>query len=452
MGSVQTSATTRRLALFAVASTLLLSAGLSALGQPTALRETGLLLRGVQGADSWRPMAQAHAHLQSGSREMGDPKPLYDWLFFDRRVKFIYPPTALLGIELLERSLPRARWLGALAALSLLMVALEAALVAALLDRELSRVAPPVSPLDRGTRVATAALLTLCFYPVVKAYGLGQAQVFVNALLAALVFAWSRGNRVISGVLVAAMCAIKPQYALIAVWGAARREWRFVGSAAAAGLGVLALSVWAFGLAHHLNYLDVLATISRVGESYYPNQTVNGLLNRALDNGDGLHWDPHDYPPYHPLVHGGTLVSSLVLLGLAVLWRPRDTTRGGILDLCAAALATTLASPIAWEHHHGVLLPIYACLLPALLRRPVLHGATLPVLAVSFVLSSHFLPAANRLAGTPLGAAQSYLLFAALTVLALLLALLHAPQQEQPSGADTRSAAPLSPRPGASEL
>ena len=140
MGSVQTSATTRRLALFAVASTLLLSAGLSALGQPTALRETGLLLRGVQGADSWRPMAQAHAHLQAGSRETGDPKPLYDWLFFDRRVKFIYPPTALLGIELLERSLPRARWLGALAALSLLMVALEAALVAALLDRELSRV------------------------------------------------------------------------------------------------------------------------------------------------------------------------------------------------------------------------------------------------------------------------------------------------------------------------
>jgi hypothetical protein len=435
-----------------VTSTLLLAAGLSALGQPTVLRDTRLLLRGIQGADSWRPMAQAHAHLREVDRVSGEPVPLYDWLFFDRRVKFIYPPTALLGIELLDRSLPRGRWSVALVALSLLMVTLNAALVAAVLDRELSRVAPPVSRLDRGIRVTAAALLTLCFYPVVKAYSLGQAQVVVNALLAALVLAWSLGSRALSGVLVAAMCAIKPQYALIAVWGVARREWRFVGAAAAAGLGVLALSVWTFGLAHHLNYLDVLATISRVGEAYYPNQSVNGLLQRAMDHGDSLRWDPHDYPPYHPLVHAGTLLSSLALLGLTVLWRPWRPVRGGSLDLCAIALAATLASPIAWEHHHGVLLPIYACLLPALLQRPVLHRATFPVLAISFVLSSHFLPAANRLAGTPLAAVQSYLLFAALTVLALLTALLHAPTGGLPTDPIVRSEPLLSPRPGAGEL
>jgi hypothetical protein len=434
-----------------VAVTLLLAAGLSALGQPTVLRETGLLLRGIQGADSWRPMAQAHSRLRETGRQPGEAQPLYDWLFFDRRVKFIYPPTALLAIEGLDRSLPRSRWAGALATLSLLMVALNAALVAALLDRELSPVVTPVSRLDRGVRVASAVLLTLCFYPVVKAYSLGQAQVVVNALLAALLLAWSLGSRVLSGVLVAAMCAIKPQYALMLVWGAARREWRFVGAAAAAGFGVLALSVWAFGLAPHVNYLEVLATISRVGEAYYPNQTVNGLLNRALGNGDSLRWDPHHYPPYHPVVHAGTLLSSLALLGLTVLWRPRRPLRGGILDLCAAALAATLASPIAWEHHHGVLLPIHACLLPALLGRPVLGRATLPVLAISFVLSSHFLPAANRLAGTPLAAAQSYLLFAALAVLALLIALLHAPKADRPTGRAAR-VTPTLARPGAGEL
>ncbi len=450
--SRRTSPTTRRLALFAVSSTLLLAAGLSALGQPTVLRDTRLLLRGIQGADSWRPMAQAHAHLREAERAPGESVPLYDWLFFERRVKFIYPPTALLGIELLDQSLPRSRWPAALVALSLLMVALNAALVAALLDRELSRAAPPVSRLDRGIRMTAAALLTLCFYPVVKAFSLGQAQVVVNALLAALVLAWSLGSRALSGVLLAVMCAIKPQYALIAVWGAVRREWRFVGTAAAAGFGLLALSVWTFGRAHHLNYLDVLATISRVGEAYHPNQTVNGLLHRALGNGDSLHWDPHHYPPYDALVHAGTVLSSLALLGLTVLWRPQRPMRGGSLDLCAIALAATLASPIAWEHHHGVLLPIYACLLPTLLRRPVLHRATLPVLAISFVLSSHFLPAANRFADTPLAALQSYLLFAALTVLALLTALLHAPHGDLPTDPVARGEPPHSTRPGAGEL
>jgi hypothetical protein len=49
-------------------------------------------------------------------------------------------------------------------------------------------------------------------------------------------------------------------------------------------------------------------------------------------------------------------------------------------------------------------------------------------------------------------ALQSYLLFAALTVLALLTALLHAPHGSLPTDPIVRGEPPLSPRPGAGEL
>ena len=51
---------TVRLALFAAVSLLGVNAALALLGQPSALHDTGLWLRGVQGVDSWRPMKQAY--------------------------------------------------------------------------------------------------------------------------------------------------------------------------------------------------------------------------------------------------------------------------------------------------------------------------------------------------------------------------------------------------------
>ena len=121
-----------------------LHGSLEAVGEETLLRDTGRLLRGVQGADSWRPMVQAHALAQD---EPGTS--LYDTLFFGRHVKFLYPPTALLWIELLDRSLPRTRWLSALAAMSWLLVLGTLVSVAAIVDCGLARAAPPVSRADQ---------------------------------------------------------------------------------------------------------------------------------------------------------------------------------------------------------------------------------------------------------------------------------------------------------------
>jgi len=42
-----------------------------------------------------------------------------------------------------------------------------------------------------------------------------------------------------------------------------------------------------------------------------------------------------------------------------------------------AILTCVMASPVAWEHHYGILMPFYAVLLPALVRRPVFGRATI---------------------------------------------------------------------------
>jgi hypothetical protein len=85
-------------------------------------------------------------------------------------------------------------------------------------------------------------------------------------------------------------------------------------------------------------------------------------------------------------------------------------------DFCTMALSITIASPIAWEHHYGILLPIFAVLLTSSLA----SRRRLVLIAASYVLISNFFPATNLLAPTVFNLAQSYLFFAALVVLILL--------------------------------
>jgi hypothetical protein len=176
-----------------------------------------------------------------------------------------------------------------------------------------------------------------------------------------------------------------------------------------------------YGIDNNLNYLDVLSYISRRGEAYYPNQSFNGLLNRLLGNGNNTDFEAAAFPPFNPIVYAGTIASSLVIVGAALFWRARDSVPGSAVDFALVSLSFTIASPIAWEHHYGVLMPMYALALPALIRYPVFGRWSLPVLAGSYVLASNFFNIAQKFAGhevlTPV---QSYLLFGALTLLVLL--------------------------------
>lgn len=393
----------------------------------TVLRHTWDTLRGRSGDDSWDPSGAALAHVRSGATT-----PIYAEVFFKKGIRYQYPPSALFALAAMQWIasdrvlLDDQRYFGPRPTINDIVgwffLLLTAGATAALLEWGLRRRGIPRG----GTgifllRLAAVAALTLTFYPVVKAFTLGQVQAWVNGVFALALLGWVTGHRASSGVLIGLICLLKPHYGLLLLWAALRREWRFVYAGAAAVAAGVAVSIGVFGWENHLDYLRVLSFLSERGESYYPNQSVNGLLNRLMSIGDpreynNVFWREAHFPPFTPLVYACTLGSSILILGAALVRRRRENDPQRVLDFCTMVASLTIASPIAWEHHYGVLLPIFAILFANVLG----DRARLVWLALSYVLASNFFLAANALAPSVLNIAQSYLFAAALVVLALL--------------------------------
>lgn len=402
----------------------------------TVLAHTWELVRGVGSDDSWGPLYLA---LQRYRTDPGAS--IYKSLFFGDGVRYQYPPSALFALWALQWVAPgRVRiddqltvpWpaINDLVSWAFVLATLVATLwfvEIKLRDRFGSR----GSRLGMGLRWLAITGLILTFYPVCKAYSLGQIQVWLNGLLALALLAWTLGYRSASGVLVGIACLVKPHYVLFAIWAVIRRETAFVGGLLTVGTIGLLAAVAVFGVQNHLDYASVLSFLSQRGEAYYPNQSINGLLNRALLIGVDpptliLNFTHGEFAPFSPIVYGGTLLASAVLLSAALV-RGRSE-RGGdrSLDFARMLLTITLASPIAWEHHYGVLPPIIATLAFCV------HGRhRFALLVASSWLAAMYLPITQELAATRFNVLQSYLLAAALA----LLALLHWPGQRGVRGA-----------------
>lgn len=393
----------------------------------TVLRHSWDVLRGRSGDDSWDPSAAALAHIRAGAAA-----PLYAEVFFKRGIRYQYPPSALFALAAMQWIAPTralvddVRYAGPRPTINdfagWLFLLLTAAATAALLEIGLRRRGMPRGGAAMfALRLAAVFALALTFYPVVKAFTLGQIQTWVNGAFAAALLCWITGRKAGAGALVGFICLIKPHYGLLLLWAALRREWRFVHACAAAVAAGLAASVAVLGWENHVDYLRVLSFLSERGESYYPNQSVNGLLNRLMSIADprqynNVFWREAHFPPFTPLVYAGTLASSILILGAALARRRRENDPGRTLDFCTMIVSLTIASPIAWEHHYGVLLPVMAVLFARLLG----DRARLAWLALAYVLAANLFLAANALAPTALNVAQSYLFAAALVVLALL--------------------------------
>lgn len=415
----------------------------------TVLHESvdGLVLgRGGVWIDSWGPMTFAEELAR------GSTTPLYAELFWRQRIKFIYPATSLPVITVartvvsddfatMEHALRRVSWL------MVLMTALATAWI-------LLRATPAGSGDGSGSgarargwahttaQVGLVCALTGLFYPVVKAYTLGQLQTWINALFAVALACWLGGRRATAGALLGVICLWKPQYGLLLGWGALRRQWRFVSSLAAVVLAGLVLSLTLYGVEDHRGYVGVLSYLGRHGEAYIPNQSLNGLLQRLWRNGDALRWWPDRYPPYRAALFALTSVVALLGLG-AALWLPRRSARaGGVEDLGLFVVTLTMVSPIAWEHHYGVLLPLYAWLLARAGSERWLGRATWPVLGGSFAAAASHLWLARRVVW-PLGPLLQSLLLGAALVVALLLALALARAPFRAAGSAYRAAPAL---------
>jgi len=195
------------------------------------------------------------------------------------------------------------------------------------------------------------------------------------------------------------------------------------------------LSVLLFGLKNHVEYLSVLQFLSRHGESYWANQSLNGLLHHVVGH-RVEDWQAGDFPPYHPLVYWGSMAATLAILAWALTARRGQGALSGVIDFALAALAFTAASPIAWEHHYGVLAPTFALLFVFVLLQPeaLPRRRWLIALAICFVFAANCFAFAREWGG-PLIVLQSYLYFAALGVLAMLRRAMSGPAPSRTSTA-----------------
>lgn len=415
-----------------------------AVGEPreSSLGYLRFVLSAHNGDDSWMPMLRASAFL----REHPD-QPLYQSVFFGQHVKFQYPLTALLPLDLPQRLLglePDSVVLIFKILSRLCLVAIAAVFLKLFMGtvQGPAAVREPLQFPRASTRtlVALSLLSVALFYPILRSEYHGQIQTAMTLAAGLALLAWQRGQPRMAGLMLALCCIIKPQWVIVILWALLRRQWRFAWTATwvTGAFGLLAIAV--YGARNVFDYVSVVSFLSRHGESYFINQSVNGLLHRLLFNGvnlqgAGIVWSGTDFPPFHPIVYAATTVSSALLLGSALLWKLGK--RHSVVDLSLVMLSLTLASPIAWDHHYGVLLPIFAVLFPAAWRRQPWGAWTMPLMWIAFVLSSEsFVGATNPLAGTTWNVLQSYQLFGALMVLGLLYRL---SWQEQRSLAGLRA-------------
>jgi len=391
----------------------------------TVLAHTRDVLRGQSGDDSWGPMAAAYTYLKEPHT-----KPLYQAIFFEEGIKFQYPPSALLALEGMYLFGPdRVRTSDEMVfaggppindIFGWIFLAITALATAGLVETGLRHAgAVPRSRTLTILRAVTVAGITLTFYPVVKAFTLGQIQLWINSIFALALLLWMWQRRIASGVLMGLICLMKPHYGLFMLWGVLNREWRFVLACGVVGATGLIYSIWSYGWVNHLDYLRVLSFMSERGESYYANQSINGLLHRLASLSapqlyNNATFDAFRFPAYSPWVYWATLVSSAVIL-LTALMR-RSAALGGGLAFAVLAVSLTIASPIAWEHHYGVLLPVFGLVAASNAGR----GMALVLIAAAFIIVSNFIPAFNILAETPYNFLQSYMLAGGLLFLALM--------------------------------
>ena len=129
-----------------------------------------------------------------------------------------------------------------------------------------------------------------------------------------------------------------------------------------------------------------------------------------------------EYPVYQPGIALFTKLAAAATMALGLLWKWRDPLRYGFHSFVLAEICFTMASPLAWEQHYGVLLPGFMLAYIALLARPgPMASASAMLLAGTYVVCGNLLNPLNATAGTPLNIFQSYLLLGALCLIAQLI-------------------------------
>jgi hypothetical protein len=350
---------------------------------------------------------------------------LYEATYYKATHQFIYSPLSLVFYKL-TGLLPSVDWqsVPAMNRTSWWFVLAAIVAVAAIFASKRQILGPACrtsQPLDTIVRATIGLVAAILFVPMTAPYYHGNIQSWINFALILSLLLFIHGNRIIVGVLLGLCCIIKPSWSLILVWFLLRREYRVV----AGMLGVVVVfgvaSIALYGLQVQFEYLKLLGYLSKRGESYYANQSINGLLNRMLFLGNNLEWDgSHTKLPYNALVHTATTVTSLAMLAACLVpWRRIDR-HGTVLGFCIALMTFLLASPVVYEHYYAIVLPICFIALVYASAEARLNKWAVGSLLLAYALCGNVISGVNALAPTGWNFLQSYMLFGGLALLLLL--------------------------------
>jgi alpha-1,2-mannosyltransferase len=396
-------------------------------------------VKGEAGWDSLNPMLEAYRRQSNGASPYS--------LFFEGKRKFQYPPSALLPLEFVPKRLvnetlqewdssPSSEW-GGSALEHLYTWLLRCAVVATIaLSVGVAHAAlgQPSGPPGRVSRRVSLGLTAgviaagLTFYPIPFAFKLGQMQLVLDALTAGALLCFLRGNKLLAGICIGLCCLIKPQFSLILVWALIRGERQMVAGLLGTVVPAVVVSCFRYGLSSYVDYLKVLSMLSRQAEAINSNQSLAGLLHRFVDPAAATYFIDaigSPLPPFRWGVYAASTIAAICIVLLAFAARV-SKLRGNAersIDLSAVIVASTIASPVAWNHHYGALLPVFAAVLPAVLRPPGGSRLFTVMTAVAFLAIGVELSPADALFQSPwLALITSHIFFGGVLLLVVLVA------------------------------
>ena len=391
------------LAGLAIATSLLLLACYGRKPDTATLSILGHAIVSPAGTDSTLYMQMGESAFRSGHR-------IYPQLFFADHQKFIYPPTSLFLIEGLN--VLGSHGLSSELAWKIILLLAWAGCVA--LGVMFYRTQRPHATVVELAAIAVLGILSL---PFAEALYRGQVQILLTFLWELSALLWMLRRKASSGFVLAITCMFKPQLAIFLLWGVLRREWRFTAAFVITCGAILACSIARFGITNHLDYLPVLSYLSRHGEALWANQSMNGLLNRLLRNGDPVSWSYTVYPPYRPSIYilSSCFSALLVVAGLFLPWFLGWART--IADFLLFGCLAVLMSPIAWEHHYGYFFVPVVLLLSAAERLP--RQAWIVLCACVLAIANRWPPLDHRQRGL-VSLGGDYLFFAGILICCLL--------------------------------
>ena len=389
-------------------------------GGPNSLWLIANMWRGEGGGDSWDAIRLALTHLDTlGTQNF------YEDLYYKSGHQFIYSPLSLVFFRLTQFP-PMIDWysLEAMNRVSwYVMLGIIVVMTFTVMDS--SRRFKPIGSVtalrpDAGM-VVLAIIAVSSYFSITGGFRNGQIQTWLTFLAMFSLLLLILQQHILCGVCIGLICIVKPQMALMLVWAALRRDWKMLsGGLVTAGLfGVV--SVINYGWQIHFDYVSLVQFLSRRGESFVGNQSINGLLTRMFFLGPNVEFDStHRQMVYNVWVHAATIASSAALAAGAILIRSNRGSLAGILDFCTALVSFTLASPVAYRHHFGLTVAVFWLVLLSLMYTGERRVGPYLLLGVSYALFANSFAILNYFAETPFNFLQSDQVFGAFMLLGLL--------------------------------